>query len=118
LVEVNQQKTSDYPEIITRLPEAQIAFDGAKAWIHQSEGSQLVFFQFKAGTELPSHYHRYSQWGMVIEGEMEMIISGKPHIFKKGDEYLIPSRAAHSAKFFRDAREMDFFSEKSRYKPK
>lgn len=115
MVKVNSKKTAGYPEVITRLPEAQVAFEGAKAWIHQSDKSQLVFFRFKAETALPSHSHTYPQWGMVIEGEMEMTIAGEPRLFRKGDEYLIPPGAAHSAKFFQDTRVMDFFSEKSRY---
>ena len=118
MVKAKSQNVSGYPDVITQLAEAQIAFEGAKAWIHQAESSQLVFFQFEAETDLPAHSHRYPQWGIVIEGEMEMKIGERPRIFKKGDEYLIPAGATHSAKFFSRTRVMDLFSEKSRYKPK
>ena len=112
------QKVTGYPGVITRLPEAQLQVEGAKAWILQAETSQLVFFQFPPGKCLPSHNHSYDQWGLVIDGEMELTVAGKPQIFKKGDEYLVPAGSAHSAKFLRPTRVMDYFSEKNRYNPK
>ena len=118
MVKARVQKITGYPEVITRLPEAELQVEGAKAWILQAERSQLVFFQFPPGKCLPSHSHTYDQWGLVIDGEMELTVAGKPRIFKKGDEYLVPARSVHSAKFLRRTRVMDYFSEKNRYNPK
>jgi quercetin dioxygenase-like cupin family protein len=118
LVKAKVQKVTGYPEVITRLPEAELQVEDAKAWILQAEASQLVFFQFPPGKCLPSHSHTYYQWGLVIDGEMELTVAGEPRIFKKGDEYLVPAGAQHSAKFLRPTRVMDYFSEKNRYKPK
>ena len=113
-----KKQIASYPEIITSLPEAEIPFKGAKAWILQAENRQLVFFEFETGVNLPGHAHTYPQWGMVVDGEMELKVEGKPRICKKGDEYLVPAGAIHSAKFFCKTRVMDFFSEKERYKTK
>ena len=118
LVKAKVQKVTGYPEVITRLPEAELQVEGAKAWILQGKASQLVLFQFQPSKCLPSHSHTYDQWGLVIDGEMELTIAGKPLIFKKGDEYLVPAGAQHSAKFLRPTRVMDYFSEKNRYNPK
>jgi len=107
-----------FPEVITSLPEAEIPFKGAKAWILQSETKQLVFFDFEANLKLPEHSHNYAQWGMVVDGKMEMTIAGNARVFSKGDEYLVPAEALHSAKFIEKTRLVDLFSEKSRYKPK
>jgi quercetin dioxygenase-like cupin family protein len=115
LTSTNSTKTG-YPDVITNLPEAQIAFKGAQAWIMQSINSQIVFFEFEEGMDRPDH--TYSQWGMVIDGKMQLRIDGKPRICQKGDEYYIPSGAMHGARFLAKTRVMDFFSEKSRYKPK
>jgi quercetin dioxygenase-like cupin family protein len=84
----------------------------------RSEINQLVFFEFEVGMNLPDHNHTYPQWGMVIEGEMELRLDGKPHIYKKGDEYLIGASVMHGAKFIKRTRVMDLFSEKGRYSPK
>ena len=118
MVKAKVQKVTGYPEVITRLPEAELQFEGAKAWILQAEASQLVFFQFQPGRCLPSHCHTYDQWGLVIDGEMELTVAGEPRIFKKGDEYLVPAGSMHSAKFPCLTRVMDYFSEKKRYSPK
>jgi quercetin dioxygenase-like cupin family protein len=108
----------NYPEVITCLPEADIPLEGAKGWILQSDKRQLVFFEFEAGVNVPEHSHGYVQWGMVIDGKMELTINEKPRLCEKGAEYAIPAGAKHSAKFLSKTRVMDFFSEKNRYKPK
>ena len=84
----------------------------------QSDEQQLVFFEFAADLKLPEHSHTYSQWGMVIDGKMELMIEGNARVYQKGDEYLVPAKALHFARFLQKTRIMDFFSEKSRYKPK
>ncbi len=117
-MEKDKSQPSAYPEVITSLPEAEIPFEGAKAWILQADTQQLVFFEFEADIKLPPHSHIYPQWGMVIEGEMELIIDGKRRFCKKGTEYLVPAGTKHSVKFIRKTRLMDFFSEKERYKQK
>ncbi len=67
---------------------------------------------------MPAHSHAYAQWGMVVDGEMELTVDGTATRYKKGDEYLVAAGKAHSARFFADTRVMDYFSEKNRYKPK
>ncbi len=119
MTKIPKQQVTGYPEVlIQQLPEAKVPFDGTRAWIMQSENNQLVFFEFEAGMDLPDHNHTYAQWGVVIDGEMELRIDGKPRICKSGDEYLIPVGAMHGSKFIEKTRVMDFFSEKDRYKPK
>jgi quercetin dioxygenase-like cupin family protein len=112
------KRKQGYPEVITCLPEADIQFEGAKAWILQANTRQLVFFEFEADAKVPEHSHCYAQWGMVIDGKMELTINGKSRICEKGDEYLISAGAKHFARFLCRTRVMDLFSEKNRYKPK
>lgn len=112
------QHISGYPNVITQLPQAEISVSGAKAWILQAESTQMVFFEFESDTIVPEHSHDYAQWGMVIQGEMELIIDGRSRICEKGSEYLIPAGAKHFVRFLGKTRVMDYFSEKNRYKPK
>jgi len=109
---------SGYPEAIICLPEADMQFKGVRAWILQANTRQLIFFEFEADAKVPDHSHNYAQWGMVIDGKMELTVNETPRICEKGDEYVIPAGAKHFARFFRRTRVMDFFSEKNRYKPK
>ncbi len=105
-----------YPTVITALSEADIQFEGMKAWILQGEEHQLGFFEMQPTAIVPEHSHSYPQWGMIIEGEMKLIINDKARLCRKGDEYLIPAHAKHSATFQTQTRVMDLFSEKTRYK--
>ncbi len=109
------KRLSTYPNVITQLPPAEISIEGAHAWILQAGASQLVFFEFQADTKVPEHSHIYQQWGMVVDGKMELTVDGIPLMCEKGDEYLIPSRVKHHARFLKRTRVMDYFSEKSRY---
>jgi quercetin dioxygenase-like cupin family protein len=107
-----------YAKVITDFPEADLSFEGIKAWILQGEAHQLVFFQMEPNARVPEHSHDYPQWGMVIEGEMKLTIDGKTRNCKKGDEYLIPAQAKHQASFQVKSRVIDLFSERARYKTK
>jgi quercetin dioxygenase-like cupin family protein len=118
LKQVKEQKDTGYPRIITSLPEADIQFKGIRAWIMQGENTQLVFFEMEPSAVVPEHIHEYPQWGMVIDGEMNLITNGKSLICTKGTEYLIPARVKHYARFYKETRVVDFFSEKSRYRKK
>ena len=118
MADLNRSSFRGYANVITDLPEADVQFEGIKAWILQGETHQLVFFQMEANARVPEHSHDYAQWGMVIKGEMELIIEGKTRNCKKGDEYLIPARAKHWARFLAKTRVMDLFSERTRYRAK
>jgi len=108
----------EYPEVITSLPEAIIQVKGIKAWVHQGKRHQLVFFQMEPNTKVPKHSHDYPQWGIMLEGKMQLTIDGKAHLIRKGDEYVIPTNAKHYATFLSKSRVIDFFSERTRYKTK
>ncbi|MBX5326963.1 MAG: cupin domain-containing protein [Candidatus Bathyarchaeia archaeon] len=116
--DTKQKREGVFPQVVTNLPEADVPVKGIRAWILQSERHQLVFFQMQPRVIVPEHSHDYPQWGLMIEGKMELTINGKTRIVEKGDEYVIPAKAKHSAKFRCMSRVMDLFSEKTRYKPK
>ena len=106
-----------FPEMIKKLPEADISFKGVKAWISQGKDHQIVFFDIEPVGTVPEHAHK-AQWGMVIDGEMELTIGGITKTYKKGDSYYIPDGVSHSAVFKTRTRVLDFFADKNRYNPK
>ena len=106
-----------FPKVITDLPEANINFEGVKGWIAQGDNHQIVFFEIESSAEVPEHSHN-TQWGIVVDGEMELTIDGKAKVYRKGDQYFIPVQAKHSAKFLTKCRIIDFFTDKTRFKPK
>lgn len=106
-----------FPKMIKKLPEAEIDFKGIRGWVSQGKNHQIVFFDIEPIGEVTKHAHG-AQWGIVIEGEMELTIDGKTKTYKKGDSYYIPDGAAHSAAFKRRTWALDFFADKGRYKAK
>lgn len=116
--DLKSKHVHSFPNVITCLPEADVRFKGVRAWILQGERHQLVFFEMEPSAQVPEHSHDYSQWGIMIEGKMELTIDSKPRIIEKGDEYVIPAKAKHYVRFLNKCRVIDFFSEKTRYKTK
>jgi len=112
------EQLQEFPKVIKDMPEADLLFSGARAWILQGEKHQLIFFEMRPKAKVPEHSHSYPQWGMVVQGKMNLTIDGKTRLIEKGDDYLIPTGAKHSAKFLERTRVMDLFSEKTRYKAK
>ena len=76
-----------FPEPILNLPEADIPLDGIKARLAQGDHFQIIFMRFEKDVILQEHSHE-SQWGVVLEGEIDLVIEGKQFHFKKGDRYF------------------------------
>ncbi len=106
-----------YPNIIKNLPEADIAFDGVRGWLLQGKDQQLVFFDIEPIGKIAEHSHG-AQWGMVVEGEMDLTIGGVTKTCKRGDSYFIPEGVLHSAVFKKRTWALDFFADRERYKVK
>ena len=108
---------NEYPEMVTRLPQADIKFNGLQGWIFQGFDQQMVFFQIEPIGKVTEHTHG-AQFGMVLEGEMSLTMGGETRIFRKGDTYFIPKNVPHSAVFHTKVFVVDYFDEPARYKAK
>ncbi len=106
-----------YPQTITSLPEADIPFEGVRGWLSQGPDHQIVFFEIEAIGEVAPHTHG-AQWGIVLQGNMDLTIGGITMTYQKGDSYFVPSGVEHSAVFTEKTWVMDFFEDKERYKAK
>lgn len=107
----------ELPDMITRLPEADLPFppSALKTSVLQSGQGQLVFFQIFQDVEIPPHSHK-GQWGIVVEGELEMTVGGETRKYRTGDTYYIPAGVVHSARVPAGCKAIDFFEEPDRYK--
>ena len=105
------------PEMITRLPEADIPMPGVRGWVSQAADHQVVFLAIEPVGEVPPHSHG-EQWGIVVEGEMDLTIGGVTRRCGPGDSYHIPAGVVHSAVFLTHVRAIDIFAEPERYKTK
>lgn len=107
------------PPFIEGLPEADLPYPASevKTGVLQSAHGQLVFFQIHKDVEIPPHSHG-AQWGTVLEGEVEVTISGVPRRYRAGESYYIPPGVEHSARAPAGSKVIDFFEEADRYKLK
>ncbi|MFX0029723.1 MAG: cupin domain-containing protein [Candidatus Hermodarchaeota archaeon] len=103
-----------FPEPILRLPEADIPLEGIKAYLAQGETYQIIFMRFEKDVILEEHSHE-SQWGVVLEGRIDLTIEGKKMTFKKGDRYFIPKGKKHSGRIHKGYADITYFNQKDRY---
>lgn len=109
--------TSSYPDLITSLPQAELPLAGAQAWLLDGAPRQVAFFRLEPGSAVPDHAHG-AQWGIIVEGEVEMTIAGERRTYRKGDCYLIPEGVTHSARCEAGALALDVFADAKRYRPR
>ena len=73
--------------------------------------------QFDEDAEVAVHSHE-DQWGIVLEGRIDLMVEGIQNTYTKGDRVFIPKGAKHSAKIYAGYADISFFSQKDRYKRK
>lgn len=106
-----------FPEPIKNLPQADITINGLKAYLSQADNHQILFMKFDEDAEVPEHSHE-SQWGIVLEGKIDLVIEGVQRTYTKGDRMFVPKGAKHSAKVYAGYADITFFNQKDRYKRK
>ena len=106
-----------FPEPIMKLPEADIPMKGISAYLSQGYDHQIIFMEFAEDIDLPEHAHA-GQWGIVLEGKIELMINSILYTYSKGDRYYIPEGVKHSGRIFAGYADMTFFAQKDRYKEK
>ena len=106
-----------FPEPIQKLPEADIPLKGVKAFLSQGKNHQIIFMEFENDVDLPEHSHD-SQWEIVVEGKVDLVVEGINKTNKKGERFYIPNGAKHSAKIYAGYTSFAFFDQKDRYRPK
>ncbi len=106
-----------FPFPVRNLPQVDIPLKGVTAYLSQAIDHQIIFMQFSENIELPVHSHE-SQWGIVLEGRIDLNIGGELKSYAKGDRYFIPAGVEHSGKIFAGYTDITFFNEPKRYKTK
>lgn len=107
-----------FPDIIRgTLPEADTPFHGINVWLLRGPTASAIFVEATRDSEVPEHAHG-PQWGIVVDGELDLTIDGKRRTYRRGEEYFIPSGVLHSGRLRRGVRVIDFFDDPDRYRPK
>ncbi|MFC1961392.1 cupin domain-containing protein [Chloroflexota bacterium] len=107
----------EFSELITRLPQADLPYDGVVGYLLRSDDGLLVFLHFVEESIVPPHAHG-AQWGTVLAGSIELTIGGVTKTYRPGESYSIASGEVHSAIIPADTKVQDFFEEPDRFQPK
>lgn len=111
------KSTTPYPEFIKSLPQPELPLDGVAAYLVTAPQTQVAFFEIAAGGVYPPHSHD-AQWGIIVEGEVELTIGGVARRLGPGDSYYIGRGVEHSIKVLTDCRAIDVFEDPRRYQPR
>jgi len=110
-------ESKSFPGLIARHPEAQIPVEGVKSHLIQAGDQQFVFMHFDRDATVPEHFHE-AQWGVILDGEMEITIAGVSRTLTRGDTYFIEKGQRHSAKIKKGFTDLTLFDQADRYKTK
>lgn len=105
----------DFPDFVRGLPEADLPFEGLRGWLLQSEDGQVLFMETDVDVDVAEHSHG-DQWGIVVDGQIELTIGGETAIYRRGDSYCIPAGVEHGARLFAGFKALDYFKDRDRYR--
>ena len=90
------------------LKELKLA-EGILARIVTSETMTIAHVRLSAGARLPEHHHVHEQVVNVIDGELELVVAGTPHILTRGQVFVLASDIPHAANARTDCYVIDVF---------
>ena len=64
--------------------------------ITKEEAGNITLFAFDAGQELSEHTAPYDALVHVLDGEVEVRISGRPFHLERGDAIIMPANEPHA----------------------
>lgn len=94
---------------IKKLPAKDLAA-GLTGYYAHGTNMTLGFVEIKAGSNLPVHQHVHEQITYIVEGQLDMVIGGKPCSLTTGMYYVIPSNVLHGAVAVTDCKVIDVFN--------
>jgi quercetin dioxygenase-like cupin family protein len=101
-----------FPESVRRLPKTSLA--GVDVYVHDGGTSQVLFLELPVGrpaVEVPTHAHDV-EYGIVVEGEIEMNLDGRRERHVAGSTHWIPKDLPHSFRFLPGTTSIHYFVER------
>jgi len=106
----------NFPDFIQALPTPDSPVR-MEARIIPNRYCTPMFYEIDTDVEVPRHAHG-AQWGVVLDGEMEMVIDGVSRTYQRGDTYYVPPGIDHTTRIKAGYRGIDIFADPDRYLPK
>ena len=108
-------KAFEFPAFVQSLPEADLPFSGLRGWLLQSASGQVLFNESDIELTVPEHSHG-DQWGVVMDGKIDLTIGNNTQTYSRGDTYFIPAGTPHQARIYPGYRAVDYFADRNRYR--
>jgi len=109
--------STEFPTFVQSLPQADLPFVGLRGWLLQGESGQVLFNESDVEVSVPQHSHG-DQWGVVIDGNIELTVSNQTRTLGRGDTYFIANGVEHRARIYPGFRAVDYFADRDRYHPR
>ena len=102
-----------FPDFIRALPAPDTT---AAITAHLASSAEILtmFYEAAADLEVAEHAHG-AQWGVVINGEMDLDIGGIRGTYRSGDTYFVPAGVPHTAWLKAGYVGIDVFADADRY---
>ncbi len=107
----------EFPGWLRRFPEADLPVQGLRGWLLRGGDHLVLLVEAERETVVPEHAHG-DQWGIIVDGELDLTIGGRRQTYRRGDSYFIPAGTPHAGFFKKGCRALDFFADPNRYRPK
>ncbi len=108
-------RAPEFPAFVRSLPEADLSLDGLRGWLFQGDLGQILFNESDMELTIPEHSHG-DQWGVVIDGKIDLTIGVHVQTYSRGDTYFIPDGTPHQARIYPGYRAIDYFADRNRYR--
>jgi hypothetical protein len=106
---------SAFPSFLRSLPEADLPFAGLRGWLLQGDPGLVMFNESEVEVAVAEHSHG-DQWGVILDGQIELTIGDRTHTYARGDTYFIPAGTPHRARIHPGFRAIDVFADRDRYR--
>ena len=102
------------PEFLKQNPEIELPIPGARGWLLQGQGQQVVFVEFSETVEVPEHSHA-EQWEFALAGKVELRREGLTEAITAGENFFVPAGQLHAATVHAGYQALIVFNSGDRY---
>lgn len=93
---------------LSSIPERQPVPGFHGRFVH-TDTMTFAYWDIDQGAAIPEHSHPHEQVVNPLEGELELVVAGEPHVLRPGSVYVIPGGVPHSARAITSCRVLDVF---------
>lgn len=90
------ESDAGWPTFVESWPETRMEFDGLRGWALKHERGFAIFMAADRDVRIPMHHHG-AQWGIVLQGEMELTVADQTRVYRRGEAHFIPEGVDHEA---------------------